>query len=412
MASDRQAQGSRTVLPAPFDRLLLPIYIPSLIISACHTALLILLPIYVVNLGFSAAIAALVVGARGLGLLLFDVPAGLIASRFGDRVILIVGLTVMLGGTLVIGWVASPWLLGFGAFLIGAGFAAWMLGRQLYIADHCEIHETGRAVAAMAGLQRVGFLIGPGVGGVVAEATSYSLTFLSAAALIIVAAGFAISFSRATGEHAIASSLSLGPTFRIMRNHARIFATAGSAALSLQLMRATRMLLIPLFGIQLGLDAAAIGLIYSISAAIDMCLFYPVGVIVDRHGRKWSAVPSLLMFALGLLLLPLATSFWSLLVLACGLGFANGLGTGVVMIIGTDLSRGAEDRSQFLGVWRLIGDVGMSGAPLLSAALVSVASLAAASIVVAVLGFGGAVIMLALVPETLTRAKAEPAELT
>jgi MFS-type transporter involved in bile tolerance (Atg22 family) len=81
------------------------------------------------------------------------------------------------------------------------------------------------------------------------------------------------------------------------------------------------------------------------------------------------------------------------------------------MIIGTDLSRRSDDRSQFLGVWRLIGDFGMSGAPLLSAVMVTVASLSAASIVVAGVGFVGAFVMLTRVPETLVRAESRRAEL-
>jgi MFS family permease len=86
------------------------------------------------------------------------------------------------------------------------------------------------------------------------------------------------------------------------------------------------------------------------------------------------------------------------------LGLANGLGTGIVMIIGADLSRRSQDRSQFLGVWRLIGDLGMSGAPLLCAALLSLAGLGAASIVAGCLGLAGAVTMIRVVPETLRRA--------
>jgi MFS family permease len=82
---------------------------------------------------------------------------------------------------------------------------------------------------------------------------------------------------------------------------------------------------------------------------------------------------------------------------------ANGVGTGIVMIIGADLAQGTPQRGQFLGLWRLIGDVGMSASPLLSAALVSVASLAAASLVVAGIGVVGAAIMFAWVPETLRR---------
>jgi MFS family permease len=399
-----------------FDRLLLPIYVPSLLVSASQTALLILLPLYIVASGGSAALAALIVGIRGIGLLLFDIPAGMVASRFGDRAILLLGLAVIVGGTGLIAVSASPWLLAIGAFLTGAGFAAWMLGRQSYIADTCEPRETGRAIAIMAGLQRVGIFIGPGLGGVLAAATSYSLMFLVSAVIVVLAGAFVWPHSRSRMEGAptgseTAGSLSLAPTLKLARNHARTFLTAGWAALSLQLMRATRTLLVPLFGIAIGLDAAAIGLIFSVSAAIDMCLFYPVGWLVDRHGRKWSAVPSLTLFAIGIVLLPLASGFVPLLAVACLLGLANGLGTGIVMIIGADLSRRSEDRGQFLGVWRLIGDAGMSGAPLLSAALLSIASLAAVSVVVAAIGFAGAFVMLTIVPETLERAPPEPAEL-
>jgi len=253
---------SRFTLPAPFDRLLLPVYIPSIIVSASQTALLILLPIYVVELGLGAATAALIVGVRGIGLLAFDIPAGVLASRFGERAILILGLALMLVGTAVIAFTVNPWLLALGALASGAGFAAWMLGRQSYIAETCESREIGRAIAVMAGLQRVGIFLGPGLGGVLAAATSYSVTFSLSAVLVVVAAAFVIPFSHTSTPSGHDAELSLGPTLRAAKRHARVFLTAGIAALSLQLMRATRTLLIPLFGVGIGLDAAAVGLIY------------------------------------------------------------------------------------------------------------------------------------------------------
>ena len=354
----------------------------------------------------SAALAALIVGARGIGLLLFDVPAGILASRYGDRAVLFIGLALVVVGTATVAASASAWLLATGAFLNGAGFSAWMLGRQSYIADTCTSGETGRAIAALGGLQRVGMAIGPALGGWLAAATSYSTSFVAGALLAVAATGFVFGFCRPVGRGRPAERMSLMPTFVLARRHRRIFATAGAAALALQLMRATRSVLIPLFGIELGLDPASIGLIYSISAVIDMSLFYPVGLVVDRHGRKWSAVPSLVLFAIGLVLLPLASGFVSLAALACVLGLANGWGTGIVMIIGADLSRRSEDRSQFLGVWRLVGDLGMSGAPLLSAAMLGIAGLGAASIAAGLLGMVGAIVMLRYVPETLERAGA------
>ena len=159
----------------------------------------------------------------------------------------------------------------------------------------------------------------------------------------------------------------------------------------------------PLFGAAVGLDVAQIGIIYSLSSALDMSLFYPVGVWIDRHGRKWSAVSSSFVFSLALGLLPWVVGYYSLLAVGLLLGLANGLGTGIVMVMGADLARGIAHRGQFLGVWRLIGDVGVSVAPLLTGALTGLASLAAASLCVAGFGFAGTAMMMSLVPESLRR---------
>jgi MFS family permease len=366
-------------------------------------ALLILLPLYVLDIGYDAAFAATIVGLRGVGILLFDVPAGVLVARFGERTMLLGGLALILTGNIVLAATAHPWMLMLAALLLGAGISAWMIGRQSYIADTCAPEEVGRAIAVMAGLQRAGMFVGPAAGGLLAASAGYAVTFVIGAAIALVA-GLLVLFSTRGVEHAhAAGDAGFRGTVEVLRSHGKIFATAGVASFTLQLMRAARDLLVPLFGAGVGLDAAQIGLIYSLSSAIDMSLFYPVGVWVDRHGRRWSAVSSAFSFAAGLALLPWVTGYYSLLAVGLLLGIANGLGTGIVMIMGADLSRYTEHRGQFLGVWRLIGDAGISVAPLLTGVLTSVASLAAASMSVAGLGFIGALMMMTLVPETLRR---------
>ena len=79
-------------IPPPYDRLLLPVYVPSLLMAVSQEALTILLPLYMLDIGASPAFAALVVGLRGIGVLLFDVPAGMLVARFGDKPVLLGGL--------------------------------------------------------------------------------------------------------------------------------------------------------------------------------------------------------------------------------------------------------------------------------------------------------------------------------
>jgi len=71
--------------------------------------------------------------------------------------------------------------------------------------------------------------------------------------------------------------------------------------------------------------------------------------------------------------------------IACG----NGLGSGIVMTLGADAAP-VEGRSQFLGAWRLCGDIGNTGGPLLVGALAAVAPLGVACVTVGLLALAGA----------------------
>ena len=64
-------------------------------------------------------------------------------------------------------------------------------------------------------------------------------------------------------------------------------------------------------------------------------------------------------------------------------------------------TRASGRHGQFLGLWRLIGDVGISGAPFLVGTVVKAAGLAAASLTVAGLGVAGSLVMTFVVVETL-----------
>jgi MFS family permease len=395
-------------LPSPYDRLLAPVYVPSLLMAVSQEALTILLPLYVLELGATPAFAALIVGLRGIGILLFDVPAGLLVAHFGDKPVLLGGLGLILAGLLTLGLSANPWAIGLAAVALGSGHAAWMLGRQSYLADICAPHELGRAIAAMAGLQRGGALLGPVAGGALAGLVGYPWAFIAGAASAVVAAATVLLFARDVESRELQGDQGLGATLRVLGAHGRVLATAGTSALVLQLMRASRQLLVPLFGQAAGLDVSAIGLAYSLGTVVDIAMFYPSGVLADVYGRKWSAVPSMLLYAAGLALLPLASGFYSLLAATVLLGFANGIGTGVVMIIGADLARASGRQGPFLGLWRLIGDLGISFAPLLTGVLVDAASLGAASLAVAGIGLAGSLVMAFLVAETLSDATRTP----
>jgi len=387
-------------LPSPYDRLLVPIYVPSFLMAVSNQAMILLLPLYALQVLDSPAYAALVVGFRGLGILVFDVPAGMLAGRFGDKALLLGALITHVLAMFALAVASNDWLLPLLAIPLGGSMAAWLLGRQSYITDSCAPAERGRAIAVMAGINRVGFFIGPVAGGFLVGLFGYPVAFVAGAVFALLAAVIVVGYTDNIRPAQTAKSTVLAVIGRTLGGNRRLFATAGFAALTIQLMRSTQQLLVPLFGIMAGLDVATIGFIYSLCSAVDMSLFYPVGVIMDRWGRKWTGVPSMLVFVLGLVLLPFSQGFYSLLGAGLVLALANGLSTGIVMILGMDMAP-ADQRSQFIGVWRLLGDVGVVGGPLIAGVLVNIATLATASFAVAGLGLLGAGSLLFLVPETL-----------
>lgn len=127
------------------------------------------------------------------------------------------------------------------------------------------------------------------------------------------------------------------------------------------MIRAGRQLIVPLYGANtLGLTVVEIGSIVSISSAVDMSLFLPAGILMDKLGRKFASVPSFIVLAIGMAMVPFAVNYTTLLVATCVMGFGNGIGSGTMMTLGADLAP-KEATGEFLGVWRLIGDSGTSG---------------------------------------------------
>jgi len=143
-------------------------------------------------------------------------------------------------------------------------------------------------------------------------------------------------------------------------------------------------------------------LIMSVAQAFDVLLFYPAGVIMDRWGRKYAIIPSFLIQAIGMVLIPLTTGFPGLLFVSCVIAFGNGLSSGTMLTMGADLAP-ENARGEFLGLWRLIGDSGITGAPLIVGGIAQILVLPAAAIAMSVPGFITVLVYIFFVPETLKK---------
>ena len=168
------------------------------------------------------------------------------------------------------------------------------------------------------------------------------------------------------------------------------------------MIRAGRNTIVPLFAADvIGLTVQEVGWIVSIAAFVDMSMFYPAGLIMDRFGRKFAVVPCFFIQAVAMALIPFTDSFSGLLMATCLLGFGNGIGSGTMMTLGADLAPEGSV-GEFLGVWRLIGDSGHMSAPLVVGGVADLMGLSPATFVIAGFGLVASGIFALLVPETLT----------
>jgi MFS family permease len=174
----------------------------------------------------------------------------------------------------------------------------------------------------------------------------------------------------------------------VLRSHRRVLLTLGTGVLIIAGARACRTSVIPLYAESIGISARDTALVYGIAGAVDMLLFYPAGVVMDRFGRAWIAVPTVVVLGIGMMALPLTHSIVPMTLAAMVMALGNGIGSGIVMTLGADASP-PEARAQFLGGWRLFAELGTSAGPLLVSALTLVAPLAAAVVAVGALSVAG-----------------------
>jgi MFS family permease len=135
------------------------------------------------------------------------------------------------------------------------------------------------------------------------------------------------------------------------------------------------------------------------SSVIDVAMFVPAGMLMDRFGRKTASVPSFAIMAFGMALIPLAHSFWSLLAVGLVIGAGNGIGSGSMMTLGADLAPPGAT-GEFLGIWRLIGDSGSFLGPTVVGVIAGVLSLQGSAYALSVIGIMAALTLALLVRET------------
>ncbi|MSQ09142.1 MAG: MFS transporter [Dehalococcoidia bacterium] len=387
---------------APFSikSLIWTVYAPSFLLALGQSILIPVLPLFAKDeMGASIAMVGVAVAARELGTMVFDVPAGLLTARFGTKNSMLIGVAIF--AVSAVG-AALSFNLGFLILMrvvSGLGIAMWTISRHAFIARNVPVRNRGRALSTFGGLGRIATILGPLLGGLLGQVFGLQAPFYLQAGVAIATLLFVLFTLEAAMPGGAGRSRPHAQLAQTIVEYRREFATAGLAAVALQLLRSSRQIIIPLWGKEIGLDVGQIGLVFSLSSALDAAMFIPAGYVMDRWGRRWTGGPSMVILAASLFLLPLTHSFWSLVAVGLVAGLGNGLSSGLVLTMGADIA--PRDRAgEFLGVWRLITDSGGAAGPLVVGVIAKALALSTASLVTGGIGVVGAAVMIFLVQET------------
>jgi MFS family permease len=403
------------------------VYIPTILFALGEGAVIPLIPVFATELGADVPLAALVTSALVIGQLCGNIPSGWLVSKIGERFTMCyAGLAAMIAGVGML-LASSLVLLTAAVFLLGFCAAAFGLARHAFMTTRVPIRFRARLLALLGGCFRLGVFVGPFVAAALISLTGTELStvwfLLGCVAVLVVLVLFGPDPERTipallnptgaavaedTGE-VVTGSIPVADrrgVFRTMWEYRTVLARLGISAACLSAVRSARQVILPLWGVSLGLDATTISLVVGISGAIDFALFYASGQVMDRFGRIWAAIPALSLMGLGFVALSFTHDLDSALLwygtFAAVLGVGNGLSSGILLTFGADLAP-ERDPAAFLGSWRTLTDAGGAAAPVLISAITAAVSLSLATGLMGVVAVVGAIGFLRWTPRYVPR---------
>ena len=377
-------------------------FTPSLLFGIAEGGLLPIIPASAQAMGASLPTAGIILGLVMIGTLFADIPAARLINILGERKAMMSAAAVASLGVLLASLATALWVLGLGVFILGASVAVFGLARHSYLTEVVPYSHRARALSILGGVFRAGHFIGPLIGAALIVLIDLQAVYWNAVVFCALAALILIFIK--PDQMPDTPATVPGGTWKVAKRESKKLATLGVTSAIIGGLRTARLVGLPLWALSIGLPPATIALYMGIAGALDLALSYSSGQIMDRFGRRWSAIPTLLGLSFTFSLLTLATNETTFLAVALLMSLANGVGSGIILVIGADLAPKGE-RNEFLASYRLLVDSGVAAAPLVISGVTALLGISIAMFTVSGLGIVGAIMAYRYVPR-----RAKPSE--
>lgn len=340
------------------------------------------LPLYAKDFGVSATMVGLTLTVFALARLIVNVPAGIVADRFGRRILLVGGPIVTSIGMFGSGFADDIWTLLVWRFVAGAGSALYMSGAMIYLIDIAPPAQRARYVATNQWALSAGVAIGPGVGGLIADSYGLDVPFHVvgvAAIFTAVYAAFRLPETRGLASEDETADSDAAPISPMSFLLGRQFLLIALVSATIFMTRAgTRATLMPLHAEDaLGWGPAEIGVVFTATGVMTLFTLMPAAWATDAVGRRNVILFSGVVAGIGALVVAQTSSVMGFVignvVLSLGTGTAGPAPAAYVADIAPAHMRGLA-----VAMYRSAGDVGFLAAPPLLGLLSEATSLSTA----------------------------------
>lgn len=283
-----------------------------------------LLPTYVDELGLSKAQAGILSASYAAGTLIFSLPAGFVASRFGPRRTVIAGLLLLGCSSLVFGFAHQILPLDAARLVQGASGALIWSGAMTWLITTAPEEMRGSVIGTALGTAVAGALLGPALGAIAASVGTEAV-FGSVLAIAIVLAYAASRMEEARTPE----TQGIGEVLETLVSRPVVEAAAFVTVPSV--MFGAIEVLVPLRIDALGGGHAVIAGGFIAGAALEAVLAPLAGHLSDRVGRRLPYVLGLTICAVAMVGVAVAAALGAVLAalimtsLGAGLCFAPAL---------------------------------------------------------------------------------------
>lgn len=345
------------------------------------------LSLFAQSLGATPEQIGLIVSVSTLTGVFLKLPAGALSDIYGRRLLLRIGVVAFALPPFVYPFVADTGTLTGLRFIHGLATALFAPAALATVAELFQ-ERRGAALGGYTASTQAGALLGPVLGGWLVYVAGFPTTFVTAGIFgglgLICFLVLRLNPAPPLGEKRLGRvAREMWQGFEIVANNRAVLVTSVTDGAKM-IANGALMAFLPIYGISVGLNPGQVGILFGVQGVTSFLSKPIMGRASDRIGRRPLILMGLLICAVSFVLIPQATAFPVLILLAALFGYGEAVVSSSTSALVADVSD-IKRLGAGMGMQGTIMDIGHASGPLLAGFLVALFGYAATFAFIALL---------------------------